>query len=208
MSLGAGAVISKSLRQKQNGRSSTDNEIYSIDDFIGQIMYTVFFMEAQGYSIKNNTLLQDNHSTIRLTKNGRLSSGKRTKHLDVKIFFATDVIKRGLMNVEYCPTEEMWADVLTKPLQGKAFRVMRSRLMNMPEDYVDPPTQTTGVSQLNVHWGTPIANYRRYRPQDPPRYHKSPMTPVRRSVLGDEASKKLLPPRSKSKRRSVSRSPV
>ena len=92
MSLVAGAIISKSLRQKQNGRSSTDNEIYSIDDFIGQILYTVFFMEAQGYSIKNNTLLQDNHSTIRLTKNARRSSGKRTKHLDVKFFFATGFI--------------------------------------------------------------------------------------------------------------------
>ena len=63
------------------------------------------------------------------------------KHMNVKFFFAHDMIEKGLMEVDYCPTEEMWADVLTKPLQGKAFREMRSKLMNMPVDYVDPPAQ-------------------------------------------------------------------
>ena len=41
------------------------------------------------------------------------------------------------MEVEYCPAEEMWADVLTKHLQGRAFREMRSKLMNMPVDYAE-----------------------------------------------------------------------
>ena len=141
MSLEDGAIISKSLRQKQNGRSSTDNEIYSVDDFMGPILHTLYFLEAQGCKIQSNILFQDNHSTIRLAQNGRASAGKRLKHLNVKFFFAHDMIKKGLMEVDYCPTEEMWADVLTKPLQGKAFREMRSKLMNMPVDYVDPPAQ-------------------------------------------------------------------
>ncbi len=34
-----------------------------------------------------------------------------------------------------CPIEEMWADVLTKPLQGKAFREMQAKLMNCNIDY-------------------------------------------------------------------------
>ncbi len=40
----------------------------------------------------------------------------------------------------HCPTEEMWADVLTKLLQGKVFRVMRSKLMNCSEEYKDSET--------------------------------------------------------------------
>ena len=36
------------------------------------------------------------------------------------------------------PTEEMWADIMTKPLQGTAFRVMRAELMNFPVNYEDP----------------------------------------------------------------------
>ncbi len=33
----------------------------------------------------------------------------------------------------------MWADVMTKPLQGMAIRTMRSELMNFPVNYEDPP---------------------------------------------------------------------
>ena len=37
-----------------------------------------------------------------------------------------------------CPTEEMWANIMTKPLQGTAFRVMQAELMNCPVNYKDP----------------------------------------------------------------------
>ena len=49
------------------------------------------------------------------------------------------------MIVEYCPTGEMWTDVLTKPLQDAPFRKMRSILMNMTEHYVDP-SEGSGTS--------------------------------------------------------------
>ena len=42
------------------------------------------------------------------------------------------------MSVEYCPTEEMWAELLTKTLQRNSYGIMISKLMNMPELYVDP----------------------------------------------------------------------
>ncbi len=44
-----------------------------------------------------------------------------------------------------CPTDGMWADILKKPLQGKAFRVMRSKLINCSEDYVE--NKETGEKQ-------------------------------------------------------------
>ncbi len=37
--------------------------------------------------------------------------------------------------MRYCPTDIMWADVLTKPLQGQKFRDMRAFLQNCPRDY-------------------------------------------------------------------------
>jgi hypothetical protein len=55
----------------------------------------------------------------------------------VKFFFIKDRIDDGEMIVVNCPTEGMWADILTKPLHGKAFRVMRSKLMNCEEDYFE-----------------------------------------------------------------------
>ena len=56
------------------------------------------------------------------------------------------------MKVTHCPTEEMWADVLTKPLQGRAFRLMRSKLMNCSVDYEDqevPKEKSPNVAVAN-----------------------------------------------------------
>ncbi len=39
------------------------------------------------------------------------------------------------MRILDCPTKEMWADILTKPLQGMAFKQMRSELMNCLVEY-------------------------------------------------------------------------
>ncbi len=39
--------------------------------------------------------------------------------------------------MHYCPTDIMWADVLTKPLQGQKFRDMQAFLQNCPRDYDD-----------------------------------------------------------------------
>jgi hypothetical protein len=36
----------------------------------------------------------------------------------------------------------MWADVLTKPLQGMAFRTMRAQLMNCAINYEDEKEKT------------------------------------------------------------------
>ena len=42
----------------------------------------------------------------------------------------------GEIEVDYCPTATMWADGLTKPLQGKMFEDFRNHLMN-PGDPID-----------------------------------------------------------------------
>jgi len=137
MSLGKGAVMSFSHRQKLNARSSTEAELIGIDGALPYIMWRLYFIEAQGYEVVSNILLQDNQSTILLAKNGRWSSSKRTKHINNRYFLVKDKIARGEIDLQYAPTTEMWSDVLTKPLQGRMWCVMRSNLMNVPVDYDD-----------------------------------------------------------------------
>ena len=93
------------------------------------------FLEAQGYKIKTNIVYQDNMITLSLVKNGYVSSSKRTKHIKAKYFFIRHFQNSGELDLQYCPTKHMWADVLTKPLQGAKFRLMRSFLMNCSIDY-------------------------------------------------------------------------
>ena len=47
------------------------------------------------------------------------------------------------MRVIDCPTENMWADVLTKPLQGMAFKRMQAELMNCSVEYEEDEERET-----------------------------------------------------------------
>ena len=90
--------------------------------------------------MSKNVIFQDNKSTLILEKNEKASSSKRTKHIKMRYFFVKDIIEEGVVEVKYCPTEKMWSDVLTKPLQGEKIRKIRSMLTNCPEDYYEIPS--------------------------------------------------------------------
>ena len=70
------------------------------------------FLTAQDVPVTATTIYQDNKSTILLLENGRMSSSKFTKHLDVQYFFVTDQIKCRELKVVYCPTEDILADFI------------------------------------------------------------------------------------------------
>ena len=93
MSLGKGSIYSSSTRQKLNTKSSTEAELVGVSDAMSQILWTRYFMEAQGYAIDENIVGQDNMSTMLLENNGRASSGRRTRHINIRYFFVTDRIK-------------------------------------------------------------------------------------------------------------------
>jgi hypothetical protein len=76
-------------------------------------------------------------SASSLEKNGQILSSKRTKHIKAKYFLIKDYSNAEEVDLRYCPTGRMWADVLTKPLQGQMFRDMRAFLQNCSRDYDD-----------------------------------------------------------------------
>jgi hypothetical protein len=80
LSMGQGAVYSTSTRQKLVTRSSTESELVGIQDVMPDILWTKNFLEAQGFSVTETILHQDNQSCILLAKNGRQSSSKRTAY--------------------------------------------------------------------------------------------------------------------------------
>ena len=83
----------------------------------------------QDYKVDTTIIYQDNISSILLEKNGRVSAGGRTKHLDVKYFYITDLVEKEEVKIEYCPTNKMTADYMTKPLHGSKFKIFRSEIM-------------------------------------------------------------------------------
>jgi hypothetical protein len=62
-------------------------------------------------------------------RNGKASSGKHTKHINIQYFFITNRISKGEVHVEWFPTTDMVADFLTKPLQGAMLKGFRDLIM-------------------------------------------------------------------------------
>jgi hypothetical protein len=129
LTMGRGFPIVCSTKQKLNTRSSTESELVGVDDMMPSILWTRYFLKKQGYKVNDNIIFQDNKSTMLLERNGKASSSKRTKHINVRYFFITDRISKGEVRVEWCPTAEMVADFMTKPLQGSLFKKFRDLIM-------------------------------------------------------------------------------
>ena len=104
-----------------------------MNEDVPHILCSRYFLEHQGYPASDSIVYQDNQSTILLEKNGRASSGKRTRHINIRYIFVTDRMAAKEMRVEYYPTGEMLADFFTKPLQGTPFRKVRDIIMNLPQ---------------------------------------------------------------------------
>jgi hypothetical protein len=72
--MGKGFPIVSSTKQKLNTRSSTESELVGVDDMMSSILWTRYFLKAQGYHVNDNIIFQDNKSTMLLEWNGKASS--------------------------------------------------------------------------------------------------------------------------------------
>ena len=146
LTMGQGALLSMSLKQKINTKSSTEAELVGVDDAMNFVEWVQLFVEEQIKSINTDSVLnkigcdvvieQDNTSTIQLERNGKHSSTKRTRHINIRYFYVTSKIKDGSIRVIYHPTKQMVSDYLTKPLQGSLFRTHRNSIMGHDEDSI------------------------------------------------------------------------
>ena len=62
---------------------------------------------------------EDNQGCIKLVESEKF--GARTKHIAVCHFLLRDLQEKGVLRLQYCPSEEMLADIFTKPLPKVLF---------------------------------------------------------------------------------------
>ncbi len=127
--MGRGFPIVSSTKQKLNTQSSTESELVGVDNMMPIVVWSRYFLMAQGYGVTQNLLLQDNQSSILLERNGRASSDKRTGHINIRYFFITDRVNMKEVEIEWRPTKEMVADFMNKPLHGSHFRRLCDLIM-------------------------------------------------------------------------------
>ena len=124
-------------------------------------------MEHQGYGVNRNIFYQDNESAIKMERNGLKSCGDRSRHINIRYFFIKDILKNELIDLKHCRTENMVADFLTKPLQGKQFKRFRDMIMGITcfpvEEHVENYRKVATVKKddkqrRTVKWSEVVKN--------------------------------------------------
>ena len=131
-SLGKGTIHADSSKQRLNTKSSTETEIVGLTDQYPQAVYSRNFIIEQGYDTKPLIINQDNQSVIAMIKRGKPSS-KYSRHINIRYFFIKDKIEKNELRIQYKSTNDMIADILTKPLQGSKFKLLRKLLLNLDQ---------------------------------------------------------------------------
>ncbi len=121
MSFGQGMALGYSWKHKQMAKRSTEGALYGINDTLDHILWARYFMQEQGYDMEPSLIYQDNMSAILLETNGKFSSLKHTRHIKIKYYHMKEKKDDGKIQFKHCPTEQMWADINTKPKQGAVF---------------------------------------------------------------------------------------
>ena len=85
------------------------------------------FLILQGYTMGPMTVYQDNQLCMALIVHGR-SGAERTGNIQIRYFWVKERVDTGKVRIEYLRSEDMYANVLTKPLQGGQFRRERDGL--------------------------------------------------------------------------------
>jgi len=124
-----GVIYARSNKQKLVSLSSTEAEIIAVNDILMRGIQIQSLLVEMGVKSTNIILFQDNLSTINLLTKSSKNSFK-SKHINVRFFFTRDLIKEGRLRIQHCPTEDMKADILTKPLIGYKFTQMVNWLLN------------------------------------------------------------------------------
>lgn len=112
----AGSPISwQAKKQTTVAQSTVEAEYAAMAHAAKEMIWLQYLLKDLGMSKYEPTiLLCDNQGAISLAKNPLHHA--KTKHVDVQLHLIRDHIEKGTINVEYCPTDDMLADLMTKGL--------------------------------------------------------------------------------------------
>ena len=100
--------------------------LIGLSDTASQAIHMRNFVIAQGYDVGPVIIYQDNMSCMALIKRGGPCSD-RSRHINIRHFWLCEKVD---VTIEHLGTERMFANVLTKPVQGAQFIRERGQLTN------------------------------------------------------------------------------
>jgi hypothetical protein len=122
----------KSRRQPTVALSSCEAEYIALAAAVQESLYLKQLLKGFGSECQTTPVViyEDNQGTIALSKNP-VKQQRSNVHLDVCFHFIRTEVNRGNVVVKYCPTEDMVADIMTKPATRVKLEKFKTALFGM-----------------------------------------------------------------------------
>ena len=130
VSLAGAAIGHASKRQPCVAGSSTEAEIVAASTCANEVVYFRGLARELGLEqLEPTPLLVDNSGAVALARDRK--SCNKSRHIDRRFFKVRELHAAGVVKVDYVPTDDNSADVLTKALSPPVFARHRATVMNL-----------------------------------------------------------------------------
>ena len=121
------ALTWRSKKQNTVATSSMESEYIALSSAVKEAMWLMKFNTELNQSYTTINILEDNQACIKFAYDQTHS--ERSKHIDVRFHFVKEKIDAKIVKIIYCPTSEMIADSLTKPLDTIKFNKFKTAML-------------------------------------------------------------------------------
>jgi hypothetical protein len=120
----------QSKKQQTIALSSTEAEYYALTECVNETIFIQQWFKFYGDILNNSPtpikVKCDNQGAIFMSDHS--TNHNRTKHIDIKHFYIREIIKQNKIKIEYIPTKDQLADILTKATTTQVFKSLISKL--------------------------------------------------------------------------------
>jgi hypothetical protein len=126
-SLGS-AMISWSSRKQDSIAQSTAETKYIAASAASReaVWLRKLLLDLFNAKLEPTVIHCDNQSCIKLSENPMFHD--RSKHIEMRYHYVRDMVQKNILSIQYVPTTEQTADILTKPLSLTKFLCFRDKL--------------------------------------------------------------------------------
>lgn len=117
--LHGGAITWSTRKQQSVATSTTEAEYMGLCNaakeavWLRNLLMSLGLKKYVAQTNESTRIYGDNQGSLKLVANPEMHSG--SKHIDVQYHYVRELAQQGLIEVEYIPTADMAADILTKP---------------------------------------------------------------------------------------------
>ena len=122
-----GAISWSCQKQSIVALSSTEAEFIALAHATKEALWLRHFISEIFQPLNSAVrIYSDNQSAITIAHGNQQHA--RTKHFDIRLYFIRDTIDDGEIAMQYLPTEQMLADILTKGLPSPRVKILTDGL--------------------------------------------------------------------------------